>query len=181
MMPMRQAGEVWLDRMFLLAIAGILAALAWPIYLDWTERTQADEVLAKFDALRRELLGAAGPPGVASCDELRARLRGTDLRDAHVHLDIGFLPVATVAGEGYRPVFSVCGEAGAPAGLGVARAAYRAFQRREQVEHDAVLRDSAISFVVPLTPLEQISCVTPPMLPPRACGDEPPGSGAPAG
>lgn len=62
-----QQGFTLIELMIVVAIIGILAAVAVPAYKDYTAKAQASEAFALLDGLKSNLIPALSQEGIAAC------------------------------------------------------------------------------------------------------------------
>lgn len=157
-----------------MAIIGIIAAIAIPLYGNYTTRARATDIVSKFDAAKSTAnANIAGETVVNNCADVATSFGPPAIPDEYARIAYGFEAVSNGAETGYRPVLTICARAanqGVPA-VKVARAAHDEFAKNMPIEGGAVLTDTVVSFALPLTDQKRIVCRMPSPTPLTACGD----------
>lgn len=163
-------GFTLIEIVIVVAIIGLLAAVALPMYEDYVARARASDLLVKYDAMRSGSRAALSGESFDDCGEVVRRLSAPQ-DDPYARLSYQF--EAMPAGAGYRLVLGVCARASTQgtASMKVARAAHELLKRSNSVEPGAVLTATAVSFAAQLTDPSRMTCRTAYVAPITACGD----------
>jgi len=164
-----------IEIVFVVAIIALLAAVALPLYSSYLARSQATELVLKYDAIRTNIQVAVKTGEVqATCATLAGSVHAANLQSDHAQLAVDFEPVAS----GYTPVLTMCASlvSQGPQGVEVTREAHNLFSRNSAISPGAVIGDSAASFSVKLAGDSVLCTVLPPASATKtACG---PGKGS---
>ncbi len=86
-----QKGFTLIELMIVVAIIGILAAIALPAYQDYTARAQASEAVNLLGGLKTPIIDISGTSGLAHACSNAAATTGTDAKPAGaLHEDNGY-------------------------------------------------------------------------------------------
>jgi len=160
----RHKGFTLLELLVVIAIIAALTAVAVPTYNYFVRKSQASEILLKYDALRLGIQTDIATTGeISNCAEIVTNNGGANLGEDYANLTLGFEAVSGGNLQGYRPVFTVCASIDMQGELsvGVAKALYDEFLLTNTVEEGAVITDSIVSFAVPLTDNDEAACHVP--------------------
>ncbi len=154
----QNGGFTLIEIMMVVAVIGLLAAVALPLYNSYVARAQAAELALKFDAVRTNvsvLLKSGQMP--AACSTVAAGVNPANLQSEFAGIDVGFEAVA----GGYTPVMRFCATVASRGvrGVDVVRQAHAILARSAAISSGAVLGDAAASFAVRLTG-ESALCTT---------------------
>lgn len=167
-------GFTLLEILVVVAIIGIIAAIAIPLYGNYITRARATDIVTKFDAAKSTAnANIAGENVISQCDEVLKRFVAPTIPDEYARIAYAFEAVSSGNESGYRPVLTVCSRVanqGAQA-VKVARAAHDEFAKNMSIEGGAVLTDTVVSFALPLTDPKRVVCRVPVGGPFTACGD----------
>ena len=165
------AGFTLIEMLIVVAIMGILAAIAFVGYQVYTARARGVEIIEKYDAIRASVaIEGAQRSNPDDCAELAKGLNSSNLVDPYATLSYGFQAVS----GGYRPVLIVCAQAGSRGVLGVqtARGVYDTMRSDSVIEPGAVLTETLVSFAMRLTSDDAPLCKN--STPAVACSAAPP-------
>jgi prepilin-type N-terminal cleavage/methylation domain-containing protein len=146
-----QSGFTLMELMITVAVVGLLAAVALPVYESYVMRARSSDLLLRVDAAREAARAAlAGASTASDCGELVNGM-GTPAADPYARLSYQFEPVTS--GGGYRLVLAMCARKSAQGetGIKVARSTHEELSRLGIVEKTAVLTANAVSFATPLS------------------------------
>lgn len=167
-------GFSMIDLLITLAVMGVLAAIAVPMYQSYIVRARSADILVKFDAARTRTGPALiTPPTNGRCADVASALGTSPIPDDYARLTYAFEAVRSSAGPSYRPVLTVCASAARHGVLGVrvARAAYDELLRQSVVEPAPVLTDTVVSFSLTLSEASRAVCTVPVGSAYTPCGD----------
>jgi prepilin-type N-terminal cleavage/methylation domain-containing protein len=166
-----QRGFTLMELMITVAVVGLLAAVALPVYESYVNRARSSDLLLRVDAAREGARSAlAGASNFSDCGELVGGL-STPAVDPYARLSYQFEGVST---GGYRLVLGICARKSAQGetGIKVARSTHEELLRLGIVEKTAVLTANAVSFATPLSDPGRGAVCTKAYTPSiTACGD----------
>jgi prepilin-type N-terminal cleavage/methylation domain-containing protein len=160
----RRSGFTLVEIMVVMAIIGILGALAVVLYSQYVTRARASDIVVKYDGARSKAgANIAGDTIVERCDEVLNSLGPLTMDDDYARLSYLFEADNDGRQAGYRPVMTVCARAAKQGAQSVkiTRAAHDELAKRVTVENGAVLTESIVSYALPLTPKGKVVCMTP--------------------
>jgi prepilin-type N-terminal cleavage/methylation domain-containing protein len=169
-----RSGFTLLELLFVVAIAGVIAAIAIPLYRDYTIKAHAADLLVKYDGARSGAgANIAGDTVISECDEVLKRFKAPTIDDDYARIAYAFEAVNDGKDSGYRPVLTMCARAAnqGEQAVKVTRAAHDELAKNTTIESGAVLTDTVVSFALPLTDPKRVVCRVPVGGPFTACGD----------
>lgn len=146
----------------MVVIIALLAAVALPLYSSYLARSQASELVLKYDAIRTNVQVAAKTSDVqVACATLANTVHAANLRSDDAQLAVNFEPVS----GGYTPVLTLCASLVNQGrhGVEVTREAHGLLSRNSAISPGAVIGDSAVSFSVKLAGDSALCTVPPPL------------------
>jgi len=151
-----QPGFTLLEMLAVISIVALLAAVAIPVYRDYTDRARSAEIIARYDALRTGAASSINTGQIENCSDLVNSIGQANLGEDYAELALGFEAVSGGAGggiSGWRPVLTVCASNDQQGGAAVriAHAALEELSNQHRVESGAVVSDAIVSFSLPLT------------------------------
>lgn len=166
-----QQGFNLIELMITLAVVGVLAAVALPIYESYVVRAKSSDLLLRVDAARSGSQASLAGGSIADCGQLVKGLSPPSV-DPYARLSYQFEPVE--GGSGYRLVLAMCARRSSQGetGLKVTRSAFEELSRLGMTEKTSVLTDHAVSFATPLSDAKRGAVCTAAYVPSiTACGD----------
>lgn len=164
----KPSGFTLIEIMVGLAIVAVLAAIAVVGYQKYVERAQGTDIVVRYDTIRTGVATKIQTARADDCAELAKGLDTGGLASGGATLGYGFEAVT----GGYRPVLTVCAEAGkgGPQGVRAARGAYETLEKNGMAEKNPVITDSVVSFALRLTDGDAALCKTAPTQASATCG-----------
>lgn len=169
-----QRGFTLIDLLVSIAIIGVLAGIAVPLYQNYVVRARSADILLKYDEARtRTGTALIATAANGRCADIAGSLGTGTIPDDYARLSYKFEGVGSSVGAGYRPVLSVCASIARQGALGVrvARAAHDELLKLDAVEAEPVLTDSMVSFSLRLTDASLAVCAVPVGGAYTPCGD----------
>ncbi len=159
LMIKRITGFTILELMLVIAIIGVLAAVAVPLYQGYQERAQATEIVVLYDELRSGLSGDLQTGSFSRCSDLMDRAGRGVLNDHFAPTGFGFTAVA--GGNGYKLVLGVFArlDQEGERGIKVAQAAFDQFSALGLTNPRSIVSDTVVSFNLPITNTLEPDCL----------------------
>lgn len=153
-----QHGFTLIETMTVVAIVGILAAIALPAYDYYVYKARAAELIVQYDRLRTATaIVEVDETNIPNCQAFLEQANAVNITDPYVTLTVGFTPLEGKPND-FRPVMNVCASASKQYSMGTAQAALRYFQRLGKVEPNLVGLSSIMSYSVALSEQDTIVC-----------------------
>ena len=162
-----RSGYTMLEVLTIVAIIGILSAIAMQIYQKYQNKARNADVISAWENIDNSLMAYYASDlhqGEIVCQDMETVLPDHALENSYVNLSIGFDQTDP---QQIRPVLNICANSSKPASFKVARLAHAYFQDLNRVGGGALLKDTLISFSVPLQ--GDMTCAAPIPAPSGVC------------
>lgn len=168
-------GFTLIELVTIIAIISILGCLGTYYYMKYQDKARSADVISSWHTIKLtyDAYLASSDSGRMNCTQVQSILPSYTFNNKYVNLSMGF---SIIDQQHAKPVLNFCATSSKPHSFSVARINHGYFDRMNLVEPGAIIKDSLISYSVPLAddfvctgviPKPQGACLsTPTMIPP---------------